>query len=410
MTTPPRRLPKWSELQPLIGLERPKVTRAERVAAAPTIADLRRIARSRAPRAVFDYVDGAAESERSLSRSRQAFRDVEFRPRVLADVAGTTTASTVLGQPTEMPLICAPTGFTRMMHSAGEPAVVRAAEGAGVPYALSTMGTTSPEDVTAAAPGSRRWFQLYVWQDRDASMTLVDRARSSGFEALMFTVDTPVGGSRLRDVRNGLTVPPKLTLKTLVDMAAHPSWWIDLLTTEPLEFASLRAFEGTVSEMINMLFDPSISWADLDWLREVWDGPLIVKGIQTVEDARQCVDSGADAIVVSNHGGRQLDRAPTPLLALPDIAAAVGGDMEIYLDGGIVNGADVIAGIAAGAMACRIGCAHLYGLGAGGEAGVARALTILQSEMARTMQLLGVRRVEDLTPDHVVLPSARSAG
>ncbi|HUG86435.1 MAG TPA: alpha-hydroxy acid oxidase [Euzebya sp.] len=407
MSTTRRRMPRWSELQPLLGVQRPTLSRAERVATAATIGDLRRIARRRAPRAVFDYVDGGAEDERSLSRSRQAFRDVEFRPRVLADVAGVSTTSTILGRPSAMPMALAPTGFTRMMHTAGEAAVVTAAHSRGIPYALSTMGTTTPEDLAGVAPDARRWFQLYVWNDRDATGSLVQRAADTGFEALMFTVDTPVGGARMRDVRNGLTVPPQLTLRTLSDMALHPAWWMDLLTTEPLEFATLSRFEGTVAEMINMMFDPSISWADLEWLREIWDGPLIVKGIQGVEDARRCVDRGVDAIVVSNHGGRQLDRAPTPLLVLPDIVAAVGADTEVYLDGGITNGADVIAGVAAGATACLIGRSYLYGLMAGGHAGVAQSLGILQGQMLRTMQLLGVTAVADLTPDHVVLPGRR---
>jgi L-lactate dehydrogenase (cytochrome) len=290
------------------------------------------------------------------------------------------------------------------MHTAGEPAVQRAAHAAGLPYALSTMGTTSPEDLAAVQPDARRWFQLYVWHDRDASGSLVQRAKDAGYEALIFTVDTPVAGARLRDVRNGLTVPPRLTLKTLADMAIHPSWWADLLSSDPLLFATLASFDGTVAELINMMFDPSISWADVDWLREQWDGPLILKGIQTVEDARECVERGVDGIVISNHGGRQLDRAPTPLLVLPEIAAAVGEDLEVYVDGGITNGADAIAAVAHGASAVWVGRAYLYGLMAGGEAGVARALEILHAEMIRTLALLGVRRIEDLTPDHVRLP------
>lgn len=373
--------------------------------AAATIADLRRLALRRAPRSVFDYVDGAAESERSLSRSRRAFAEVEFQPRVLQDVRDVSTTSAILGRAAGLPLVCAPTGFTRMMHTEGEPAVVRAAHRAHIPYALSTVGTTDPETLQEVAPDARRWFQLYVWNDRDASGSLVKRAQAAGFEALMFTVDTPVAGQRLRDVHNGLTVPPKLTLSTLADMALHPSWWLDLLTTDTLEFATLASFDGTVAELVNAMFDPSISYTDLDFLRDLWDGPLIVKGIQTVDDARECVARGADAIVVSNHGGRQLDRAPTPLLVLPDIVAAVGDQMEVYLDGGITNGADVVAGIAAGAQACLVGRAYLYGLMAGGEAGVDRALEILASEMSRTLQLLGVTTIEELTPDHVRLPS-----
>lgn len=303
-----------------------------------------------------------------------------------------------------MPVVLAPTGFTRMMHTAGEPAVVCAAADAGLPYALSTMGTTSPEGVAAAAPTSRRWFQLYVWNDRDASLALLERARASGFEAVVLTVDTAVAGNRLRDVRNGLTIPPKLTGRTLLDMALHPAWWADVLTTDPLEFATLTSFDGTVAELVNAMFDPSMTWQDLAWLKEAWDGRLIVKGVQTAEDARLAVDHGADAVVMSNHGGRQLDRAPTPLLELPSVVAAIGEDAEVYLDGGVLSGADVVAAVAAGADAVLVGRAYLYGLMAAGEPGVRRALEILRADMTRTLQLMGVAAVGDLTPDHVRLP------
>ncbi len=375
------------------------------MAAAATIGDLRRLAGRRAPRAVFDYVDGAAESERSLARARQGFADVEFHPRVLQGVTDVDTSTEILGAPAALPLVCAPTGFTRMMHTEGEPAVAKAAGRGGVPYALSTVGTTDPETLQAAAPDTRRWFQLYVWRDRDAAGSLVQRARDTGFEAMVFTVDTPVAGQRLRDVHNGLTVPPRLTPSTLVDMALHPAWWLDLLSTEPLDFATLSNFDGTVAELVNALFDPAITYADLDWLREVWDGPLIVKGIQDVADAYECVERGADAIVVSNHGGRQLDRSPTPLHLLPSIVQAVGDDIEVYLDTGIVHGADIVAALAHGADACLIGRAYLYGLMAGGEDGVDRALAILHEEMVRTMQLLGVTSVAALDPGRVSLGS-----
>lgn len=399
-----RRVPRWQEVRPLLGLRAPRWSAAARVADAGSITDLRSMALRRTPRAVFDYVDGAAESETSLWRARQAFRAVELRPRVLRDVAAVDLSTTVLGRPASMPVVLAPTGFTRMMHTAGEPAVVRAAADAGIPYALSTMGTTSPEGVAAAAPTSRRWFQLYVWNDRDASLALLERARASGFEAVVLTVDTAVAGNRLRDVRNGLTIPPKLTGRTLLDMALHPAWWADVLTTDPLEFATLTSFDGTVAELVNAMFDPSMTWQDLAWLKETWGGPLIVKGVQTAEDARLAVDHGADAVVVSNHGGRQLDRAPTPLLELPSVVAAVGDDAEVYLDGGVLSGADVVAAVAAGADAVLVGRAYLYGLMAAGEPGVRRALEILRADMTRTLQLMGVAAVGDLTPDHVRLP------
>ncbi len=273
---------------PLNGTDR-------RLSRAASIADLRRLAGRRAPRAVFDYTDGAAGEELSLSRSRAAYGRVEFSPRVLQDVSAVDTSTTILGKPSASPWALAPTGFTRMMHTEGEPAVARVAERIGIPYALSTMGTTSIEQLAAAAPDARRWFQLYLWRDREASRDFVERAQAAGYEALVLTVDTPVAGPRLRDVRNGLTIPPTLSLRTFAEGALHPAWWFDLLTTEPLEFASLNRFEGTVAELVGKVFDPAASIADLAWLRETWDGPLVVKGIQTVEDARAVVDAGADA-------------------------------------------------------------------------------------------------------------------
>jgi L-lactate dehydrogenase (cytochrome) len=289
------------------------------------------------------------------------------------------------------------------MHTEGEPAVGRVAERIGVPYALSTMGTTSLEALAHAAPGARRWFQLYLWRDREASAALVERARAAGYEALVLTVDTPVAGPRLRDVRNGFTIPPTLSLRTVANAALHPRWWFDLLTTEPLEFASLRSWGGTVAELVDRVFEPAATLADVRSLREAWPGALIVKGVLGADDARAVVDVGADAVVVSNHGGRQLDRSPTPLEQLPAVVQAVGDRAEVYLDGGILDGADVVAAVAFGARACLIGRAYLYGLMAGGEAGVQRAADILAREVARTMQLLGVTSVAELTPDRVRL-------
>jgi L-lactate dehydrogenase (cytochrome) len=352
---------------------------------------------------VFDYTDGGAETETSLRRAREAFQRVEFRPRVLRDVTAVDTTTTLLGRPAALPLALAPTGFTRMMHHQGERAVVQVAERAGIPYALSTLGTTSIEDVAAAAPTARKWFQLYVWRDRGAGKELVERAQAAGYEALILTVDVPVAGARLRDVRNGLTIPPSLTLGTVLDAATHPAWWLNLLTTDPLEFASLSSWEGTVAELINQMFDPSLTPRDLSWLRESWSGPLIVKGIQHVDDARMVVDLGADAVVVSNHGGRQLDRAPTPLEVLPTVVEAVGDRAEVLVDGGVQSGADVVAAVALGARACLVGRAYLYGLMAGGERGVQRAVDILTSEITRTMQLLGTDSVSRLKPAHVRL-------
>jgi L-lactate dehydrogenase (cytochrome) len=394
-----RRWPRWTELRELVRLRRP----AGQLARAATIGDLRELARRRVPRAVFDYTDGAAGAEISLRRSREAFERVEFRPRVLRNVSAVDPSTTLLGTPAALPLVFAPTGFTRLMHTEGESAVARVAERVGVPYALSTMGTTSLEALAAAAPGARRWFQLYLWRDREASAALVERARAAGYEALVLTVDTPVAGPRLRDVRNGFTIPPALSARTVVNAARHPRWWVDLLTTPPLEFASLRSWGGTVAELVDRVFEPAAVLADVRALRASWPGALIVKGILDVDDACAVVDAGADAVVVSDHGGRQLDRSSTPLEQLPAIVGAVGDRAEVYLDGGILDGADVVAAVASGARACLIGRAYLYGLMAGGERGVQRATDILAREVTRTMQLLGATSVAELTPDRVRL-------
>jgi L-lactate dehydrogenase (cytochrome) len=403
MTT--RQVPRWSELKPLL---RPRPIEwnptRRRLENALTIADLRAIARRRTPRSVFDYTDGGAEREITLRRARRLFAELELRPSILQDVSDVDLTTTVLGRTSALPFAFAPTGFTRMMNHEGERAVVRVAGRHGVPYALSTVGTTSPEDVAAAAPDARRWFQLYVWNDRAAGEELMRRAAASGFEALVLTVDVPVAGARLRDVRNGFAIPPALTLSTVLDAATHPAWWLNLLTTEPLEFATLSSWGGTVADMIDALFDPSMTIADLEWVRSCWDGPLVIKGIQTVEDARRVVDAGADAIILSNHGGRQLDRAPVPLRLLPDVVQAVGDRTEVWLDTGIMSGADIVAALALGARTTLVGRAYLYGLMAGGERGVERAVQILEREILRTMQLLGVRSVAELGPQHVRLP------
>lgn len=376
---------------------------ARQLAGAASIGDLRAIARRRTPRSVFDYVDGAAEAEVSLRRARDAYARVEFRPRVLRDVTVVDAGRDVVGTPSTLPLVLAPTGFTRMMHHEGERAVARAAARAGIPYAVSTMGTVSPEDVAAAAPAGRHWFQLYLWKDRGASQAVIERARAAGFGTLVLTVDTPVAGRRLRDVRNGMTIPPTLSVRTLADMSLHPAWWFNLLTTAPLEFASLSHSGGTVAELVDRMFDPSASADDLSWLRGVWPGRIVVKGVQHPADARLMVDLGADGVVVSNHGGRQLDRAVTPLEVLPEVVGAVDGRAAVLLDTGITDGADIVAAVANGATACMVGRAYLYGLMAGGEPGVDRALSILADQVTRTMRLLGVSRLADLTPEHATI-------
>jgi L-lactate dehydrogenase (cytochrome) len=399
-----RRLPRVEELRQILR-PRPLTLDAtqRRLARAHTVADLRAIARRRVPRAVFDYTDGAAEMEESLRRARQAYRRVEFHPHALRGVSGADPGTDILGRRSELPFALAPTGLTRMMHHEGERAVVRVAQRAGIPYALSTMGTTSIEDVAASGPEARKWFQLYVWRDRAAGRDLMDRARRAGYDTLILTVDTPVAGARLRDARNGLTIPPTLTLRTFLDGAAHPAWWLDLFTTEPLRYASLSAGGGSVADLIDHVFDPDLGFDDLAWIRESWPGRLVVKGVQSVDDAREVVKYGADALILSNHGGRQLDRAPVPLELLPAVAEAVRGDAEVWVDTGILSGADIVAALARGADACLVGRAYLYGLMAGGERGVARAVDILRAEIVRTMQLLGVRTIAELTPEHATL-------
>jgi L-lactate dehydrogenase (cytochrome) len=399
-----RRLPRWSELRPLLAPRRPQLDQTERrLARAASLDDLRTIARRRTPRAVFDYADGAAEREIGLRRSREAFRRVELVPAALQDVSQIDTSATILGRSAAVPLAFAPTGFTRLFHHEGERAVARVAERIGIPVGLSTVGTTTIEALAAAAPAAAKWFQLYVWHDRGASADLVARAQAAGYEAVVLTVDVPVAGFRLRDIHNGLVFPPAPTPRTLFDMALHPSWWLNVLTTEPLRFASVDQELTTVARVADRLFDPALTMADLAWLRELWDGPVVVKGILTPEDARRVVDRGADAVVVSSHGSRQLDLSPTPLEALPGIVDAVGDRAEVFMDSGILNGADVVAAVAMGARACLVARAYCYGLMAGGERGVQRAADILRADIVRTLALLGVRAARDLTPAHVRL-------
>ena len=397
-----RRLPSRHDLAPLMQFKKPEFDATKRrLDKALTIEDLRRIAKRRTPRAAFDYTDGSAEAELSIARARQAFSDVEFHPAILRDVSKVSTGWDVLGAPVAMPFGIAPTGFTRMMHTEGEIAGAHAAARAGIPFSLSTMGTTAIEDVKAANPLGRNWFQLYMWKDRDRSMALVERAVAAGYDTLLVTVDVPVAGARLRDKRNGMSIPPALTMRTIANALPRPQWWIDFLTTEPLAFASLDRWSGTVAELLDTMFDPTVTFEDLAWIKSQWPGKVVVKGVQTVADARAVADLGVDAVLLSNHGGRQLDRAPIPFHLLPEVVAEVGKDVEVHLDTGIMSGADVVAAIAMGARFTLIGRAYLYGLMAGGEAGVDRAIEILSGQVERTMRLLGVTSLEELNPGHV---------
>jgi len=397
-----RRLPRPRDLAPLLQFKKPSLDfKANRLAKAQTVYDLRRIAARRTPKAAFDYTEGAAEAEISLARARQAFEDIEFTPSVLRDVSTVRTGWDVLGAPVALPFGIAPTGFTRMMQTEGEIAGAHAAARHGIPFSLSTMGTTAIEDVKAANPQGRNWFQLYMWKDRDRSMALVERAARAGFDTLLVTVDVPVAGARLRDRRNGFSIPPQLTLRTVANAIPRPWWWYDFLTTEPLSFASLDRWSGTVGELLDSMFDPTVDFNDLRWIRDQWPGKVVVKGIQNVEDAKEVARVGVDGIILSNHGGRQLDRAPVPFHLLPEVVREVGSEYEIHLDTGIMSGADIVAAVALGARFTLLGRAYLYGLMAGGEAGVERMIEIVTEQITRTMRLLGVASLEELGPQHV---------
>ena len=378
-----------------------------RLARCHSIADLRRLTKRRLPRAVFDYADGAAEDEVTARRNEAAFEDYELLPRVLRDVSSVDLSTTVLGAPVSMPVLLAPTGMTRLFHHDGETAAARAAHRAGVVYTLSSLSTVSIEDLAAASDGPR-WFQIYVWKDRGLVREFFDRCRAAGYDALMLTVDMPVLGQRERDLRNGMTIPPSLTLGSALDAALHPSWWWNFLTKPRIGFANVAgkgdAGRGDLTALwtyINTQFDPSVTWRDLEWMIGEWNGSFAVKGMLDAEDAARAASLGARGIVVSNHGGRQLDHSPASLDALPAVVEAVAGRAEVILDGGVRRGADVAKALALGARACAIGRAYLYGIGAGGEQGVDRALELLRAELHRALALLGCASVGDLGPEHV---------
>ena len=397
-----RQLPHPTEIFDLIKFKKLDLNlKRARLSDAQTIDDLRKIAKRRTPAAAFDYTDGAADDEISMNRARQAFKDVEFHPSILNDVSNVDTSCEVFGGPSALPFGIAPTGFTRLMQTEGELAGASAAGKAGIPFCLSTLGTTSIEDVKAANPHGRNFFQLYVMRQREISYGLVKRAAEAGFDTLFFTVDTPIAGARLRDKRNGLSIPPQISLGTVANAIPRPWWWVDFLTTPTLSFASLNSTGGTVGELLNSAMDPSIQFSDLEEIRSMWPGKLVVKGVQNVEDSKKLADLGVDGIILSNHGGRQLDRAPVPFWLLPEVVREVGKDLDVTMDTGIMHGADIVAAMAMGAKFTFIGRAYLYGLMAGGEAGVTRAIEILAEQVRRTMQLLQVETIDELSPKHV---------
>jgi L-lactate dehydrogenase (cytochrome) len=402
-----RQFPRWKNIKPLLGWSLPKFPLQDRkLKKAVNLAELRILASKRVPKAVFDYVDGGANDEISYKRSAEVFSNVQFNARVLRDVSKVDLTTRIVGQDSALPIIFAPTGYTRMMHYEGEPMVAKVCEENNLIYSLSTMGTTSSQEIADQVPGVRRWFQLYLWRDRNQSLQFIYGAKDAGFEGLILTVDTAVGGIKWRDIRNGLTVPPKIGLKTFFDMALKPKWWANLLTTAPLEFATFRNFNKPLSEIAATVFDPAVTFADVKWLRSVWKGKLIIKGIQSVEDAKQLAKIGVDAIIISNHGGRQLDKSVVPLEILPHIRSAIGKKgkgTQIFIDGAVMSGADVLAAIALGADAVLIGRAYLYGAMAAGREGVQKVVDTLRFEMETAMKLMGARNIAELTPEFVTL-------
>ena len=404
-----RQLPRWKNIKPLLGWSMPKFPLPDRkLKNVVNLAEMRNLAKKRVPKAVFDYVDGGANDELAYARSQEIYSRVEFKARVLRDVSKIDLTCDVIGQRSALPIIFAPTGYTRMMHYQGELMVAKICQENNLIYNLSTMGTTSSEEIGNQVPGVRRWFQLYLWRDRDQSLKFIEEAKKAGFEGLMLTVDTAVGGIKWRDMRNGLTVPPKIGFKTFFDMALKPKWWFNLLTTAPLEFATFRNFNKPLSEIAATVYDPAVTFEDVKWLRSVWQGKLIIKGIQTIADAAELKKIGVDAIVLSNHGGRQLDRSVVPLELLPKVRSEIGikgSGPQIYIDGAIMSGADVLAAVALGADAVLIGRAYLYGAMAAGQSGVEKVVEMFRFEMETAMKLMGAKNLSELTPDFVNIRS-----
>jgi len=366
------------------------------------IGELRQAAKRRLPLPLFDFIDGGAEDERTLVRNTAAFDRYALLPRALTDVSAIDTRTTILGQEIDWPVMLAPTGMTRMFHPLGERAVARAAGRAGTVYCLSTMSSVSIEEV-GGITSAPKWFQVYCFKDRALTREFLQRAKAAGYTAICVTVDVQVAANRERDRRSGMTIPIKLRPATMLHFAVRPSWCLDYFRSDRPILANVvhKITQGsvdisTVSAYINRQFDPSITWSDIAWMAEQWDGPVVIKGILHPEDARQAKAIGAKAVIVSNHGGRQLDGASSALDALPRIADAVGDDIELILDGGVRRGTHVLKALALGARACMIGRPYLYGLVAGGEAGVDRGLAILREEIARDMALLGARNIGEI--------------
>jgi L-lactate dehydrogenase (cytochrome) len=378
-----------------------------RLRKAANVADMRRIARRRLPRGVFDYIDGAAEDELTLGRNSGAFSRIEFVPKVLRELKSIDTSTTLLGHDLPIPLMLSPTGFTRIVTPAGELDVARAAGRARLPYTLSTLGTRSIEEVADVATGPK-FYQVYVWKDRGLVKEMIDRVIAAGYDAIFFTVDTVVQGRRQRDVRRGFTLPPKIGPGTIVDGILHPEWTWNFVRSEPITFANMTGSslpDGTTAvslgAIMNDQFDPALAWSDLDWLRSVWPGPLLVKGIQCVADAVRAAEAGVDGIALSNHGGRQLDGSPAIIELVQPVVDAIGEHPVVICEGGVRRGSDVVKAVALGARACAIGRAYLYALATAGERGVDRVLAMFTEDIRRTMALAGCRDISELTPEVV---------
>ena len=368
------------------------------------IEDLRLLAKARVPRMFYDYADSGSWTESTYRANEADFQRIKLRQRVAVNMEGRSTRTTMIGEPVAMPVALAPTGLTGMQHADGEILAARAAEAFGVPFTLSTMSICSIEDI-AAHTKAPFWFQLYVMRDRDFIERLIDRAKAAGCSALMLTLDLQILGQRHKDLKNGLAAPPKPTLANLIDLATKPRWCLGMLGTKRRSFGNIVGHAKGVGDLSSLgawtagQFDPRLNWGDVEWIKRRWGGKLILKGILDVEDARLAADSGADALIVSNHGGRQLDGAPSSIQALPAIAEAVGSRIEVWMDGGIRSGQDVLKAWALGARGTLIGRAFLYGLGAMGEAGVARCLEIIRNELDLTMAFCGRTNIEQVDRD-----------
>jgi L-lactate dehydrogenase (cytochrome) len=399
------------DISGLPATTRQRLSEAGRAERAVNISDLRTLARRRLPPAVFDYVDGAAWDEVTAQRNQSDLRDLVLRPHVLIGATDIDLSTEVLGQRVSVPVLGAPTGLTGLVHHQGEIGIARAVHAAGSLYVLSSAASRNLEEVAAASPGPR-WFQLYVGRDRGLVKALLERARAVGYRALVVTVDVARAGARERDRRNGFTVPPRVTARTLVDGVRRPRWTANflrrprILSEGLLSSVTADGHPRSLAELITRQFDPSLSWSDIAWLQEHWDGPLLLKGVLRADDARRAADLGLAGVIVSNHGGRQLDHAPSSVRALPEIVDAVGSELEVYMDGGIRRGVDIVRALALGARAVLAGRALVYGLAAGGPAGARRAVEILVDELRLAMTLMGCLSVRDLDASWITTISA----